>query len=633
MINRRRTSITAGAVLALAVTGLTWSATGNAIPGAMPGSSASCPEAYPSADLTLDEQVTGLTSAGVHKRNGHLVDSSVSPEPFTGEFRGVVEDNVVGDILIFEMQGSRITKADGSVDAGIWAGMSGSPVYAADGRLVGAVAYGFSDKQGSNFAGVTPAANMYAQLGRKNGEAPISARVRLSTSERRALRSQGLPAAPASAGLVRLNPRPTLTGGRGQVSRKLRAAAPRSAGGGAATQSQNIALVPGGNVAFAGSRGSMGLFTVGTVTAVCGDEVLAYGHPNALGWGANTMHGASTTFVQANAGESYKLANLAAPVGSQTYDGVHGVNGRLAATPTGTEVVVNTRANGGPSTSTRSTVSDPYWTGSISAEQTARDVTAALGVVTKGSVRLSWTIEVTRSNGQPGTVSGSSTVNATEELPLAVGQVIFEQVEAIALNLVEPITVRRVSVNADASASLSARQLRTLEVRTGGTWKALPRSGRLKITGKPKPIAVRVSATSVVGSKLAPTSKVFTFTPDPLAKKVMLMASTPQGWEVEDKFILPTDWNSLVASLRPSPTDTVTVSMETNSGTTSFQTWRTGNVVVGQVEGGIRYLKPAPKPGKKKVRAKAGTKKASTPTASTQKSGPQKIGAAARSLR
>jgi hypothetical protein len=41
--------------------------------------------------------------------------------------------------------------------------MSGSPVYAADGRLIGAVAYGLAGA--STIAGITPAADMYTQVG------------------------------------------------------------------------------------------------------------------------------------------------------------------------------------------------------------------------------------------------------------------------------------------------------------------------------------------------------------------------------------------------------------------------------------------------------------------------------------
>ena len=46
---------------------------------------------------------------------------------------------------------------------GIWQGMSGSPVYAEDGRLIGAVAYGMSWGP-SPVAGVTPFADMDTYL-------------------------------------------------------------------------------------------------------------------------------------------------------------------------------------------------------------------------------------------------------------------------------------------------------------------------------------------------------------------------------------------------------------------------------------------------------------------------------------
>ena len=75
-----------------------------------------------------------------------------SPDPFTGEVIGVLEDGIAPglDMVIVDLDSPAIQAA-----GGIWQGMSGSPVYAGDGRLIGAVAYGLAYGP-SPIAGVTP---------------------------------------------------------------------------------------------------------------------------------------------------------------------------------------------------------------------------------------------------------------------------------------------------------------------------------------------------------------------------------------------------------------------------------------------------------------------------------------------
>ncbi|MEJ7706221.1 MAG: hypothetical protein WKF82_02445 [Nocardioidaceae bacterium] len=95
----------------------------------------SCPQAIRVSGVTRDMPVHGLT-----------VTSGTTPDPFDGKVLGVLQDGIAPglDMIMVKLSGSEITDANGNVDKGIWAGMSGSPVYTDDGRLVGAVAYGLS---------------------------------------------------------------------------------------------------------------------------------------------------------------------------------------------------------------------------------------------------------------------------------------------------------------------------------------------------------------------------------------------------------------------------------------------------------------------------------------------------------
>src|SRR5688572_12561982 len=104
-----------------------------------------CPDAFPVADLAKGQPVDGLT-----------VSSGNVPDVFAGEVLGVVDDGIAPDL---DMIAVRLTSTEIDRVGGIWAGMSGSPVYAADGRLIGAVAYGLAFGP-SPVAGVTPAEEM-----------------------------------------------------------------------------------------------------------------------------------------------------------------------------------------------------------------------------------------------------------------------------------------------------------------------------------------------------------------------------------------------------------------------------------------------------------------------------------------
>ena len=81
----------------------------------------------------------------------------------------MLQDGIAPDVDMVMM---RLTSPEIDRVGGIWQGMSGSPVYAADGRLIGAVAYGLSWGP-SPVAGVTPFADMDTYLAaRQHRRAP-----------------------------------------------------------------------------------------------------------------------------------------------------------------------------------------------------------------------------------------------------------------------------------------------------------------------------------------------------------------------------------------------------------------------------------------------------------------------------
>ena len=80
------------------------------------------PRAYPVADL----------DAGRHRQRAHRVPRAPTPDGFTGEVLGVLEDGIAPERR-HDHDGARPHRRSTAV-GGIWQGMSGSPVYADDGR-------------------------------------------------------------------------------------------------------------------------------------------------------------------------------------------------------------------------------------------------------------------------------------------------------------------------------------------------------------------------------------------------------------------------------------------------------------------------------------------------------------------
>ncbi len=98
-------------------------------------------------DLVAGQDVNGLT-----------VVSGTTPVTFTGEILGVYEDGIAPGIPMVMARLDIAALGLPRVD-GIWQGMSGSPVYTADGDLIGAVAYGLAYGT-TDVAGITPFADM-----------------------------------------------------------------------------------------------------------------------------------------------------------------------------------------------------------------------------------------------------------------------------------------------------------------------------------------------------------------------------------------------------------------------------------------------------------------------------------------
>lgn len=282
---------------------------------------ADCPPIMATADLQ-----PGMTG------NALSVISGETPISFPIVILGVYENALAPgrDMIIIDMD-SPLPQAGG------WAGMSGSPVYVG-GRLVGSIAYGLAAGT-TGISGVTPAEDMVDLV---DGQTQPESVTLPASLQRRIAGQAGVSASAVPARLEQL-PLPLAMSGlsAGRMAALREAASsmglpyfPVQAGGGGTTQTAQ-SLQPGSNIAAALALGDVNAAAVGTLTAVCGDRLIAFGHPF-------TFEGATTLSMNTASAiavipdpifGSYKLANVGPVVGSFDTDRGAGIAGTVGDLP------------------------------------------------------------------------------------------------------------------------------------------------------------------------------------------------------------------------------------------------------------------------------------------------------------
>ena len=232
---------------------------------------------------------------------------------------------------------------------GILAGMSGSPVFV-EGKLVGALAYswGFAKEP---IAGITPIEEMLRLAAREPTRRRASGRgLSIGTRELApffAAEGPGLvlrdtlvaPFARAAGGLPLSIPLAVAgigAGGLGRVEPDLTRAGflPVQAGSLGSAAPPPPRLEPGSAVGVKLVRGDIELTATGTVTAVDGAQVLAFGHPLfGLGEVDLPLTGAQVETLMPSLMQSARVATPLGEVGALRQDRASGVVGRLGAKP------------------------------------------------------------------------------------------------------------------------------------------------------------------------------------------------------------------------------------------------------------------------------------------------------------
>lgn len=366
-----------------------------AVPVAAVGSA--CPTAVP-----MSEVKAGLTGTGL------TVSQGSTPQPFAVTVLGVLPNGIGAgiDLIVFQGQSPALDAA-----GGIWAGMSGSPVYTKDGRLLGAVSYGFTAAP-SKVGGITPAVSMMQLLKQPARSAAAAPRSNVALPEqlRGMLAAKGLAGAvPAGGGLSPLLVPLAVSGltatrlarlndGFERSGSPLRAYAGSSAPGSAAPAGSVFA---GSNFAAALSYGDTTEAAIGTTTAVCGGKALVFGHPLLFQGPTSLSAHAATAIavVRDDAMGSFKMATVGAIAGLVDQDRMAGLRAPLGPGPKGVVPIRSTVRSGTASRTATTWVTLDSWAATIVSEHLMANVDATFGQVGAGQATLGWTINGTRSGG------------------------------------------------------------------------------------------------------------------------------------------------------------------------------------------------------------------------------------------
>ena len=290
--------------------------------------------------LPLSQVKPGMKGRGKSVFQGQVV------EEFEAEILGVLENTQPKRSIILARLRGR-----GLESTGIIAGMSGSPVYI-DGKLIGAVAYGFSFSKEA-IAGITPIEEMLA-IGKAEPEAKTGAsqgptiREDFSQEELAAKFHESLAAGPrdraAGAAIAPLELPLVFSGFSAAAFEKARSFfAPlgfRAVRAGTGDQTRP-APPPAGPSVREGDAvgvqlvgGDLDVSAVGTVTYVDGSRVLAFGHPvynlGAVDYG---MTRASVIAVMPSLESSFKLAATGPVIGRFSQDRTPGAAGEVGVMP------------------------------------------------------------------------------------------------------------------------------------------------------------------------------------------------------------------------------------------------------------------------------------------------------------
>ncbi|WP_040683226.1 SpoIVB peptidase S55 domain-containing protein [Thermosinus carboxydivorans] len=395
---------------------------------------------------------------------GKTVVAGTQIEEFGVEVLGVMKDKgPSGDLILVRTYGDVIERT-----GGIAQGMSGSPVYI-DGKLVGAIAYGWSLTD-HRIGMVTPIADML-----KLWEMPDKANSWASPPLLADARPVATPVMAAGFGERAL----------AMLAEKLKPfnLVPYAVGSADPGASQDR-LEPGSAVGIELVRGDVSLGAIGTVTYVEGDKVLAFGHPFLKKGNTNFFLTDAYVFTTVKGVEnSFKVGVTGSLLGTINQDrgaGVAGITGRYPSVIP-VRIIVKDSSAGKTTDAAVQIVQDEQLAPILTATTVFNFIEKTMDRVGPGSARV--TFEVSGRNLPDETLRREnmfySPVNIGEA---AVGE-LYEALALVADNKFTPVELMDVKVNVDVTAE---RRTATIMEARANVATAKP-GDKIDITVKLKP--------------------------------------------------------------------------------------------------------------------------------------------------
>ena len=436
---------------------------------------------------------------------GWTVVKGDTPQPFKVEVIGVLKDGIGAgrDMVIIEVSDLPNQNVIGS--NGIWAGMSGSPVYV-NGKLLGAVSYGFTLAP-SPIGGLTPATDMMDLLdnpvaGQPKAKSAVKTKVSLSASQRKAMDARATAAVPRT-----LQQLPTPVSVSGLSSKRMASLQKTfdksgrsfitykgsSAGKPVSSANGPTAPVPGGNFAAVQIYGDLTIGGVGTTTAVCGDKVLAFGHPmdfaGKVSYGANNA--SALAIIKDDTFGSFKMANIGDNFGIVDQDRMAAIRATIGSGPVTTPITstITNLDNGKTRTGTTNSAV-PDYTAAATAYGLWANYDSIFDKWGKGLATSAWTIKGTRAGGKAFSVSRSNIWSDLGDPTIDPAIEAADAVNALTSNEYEPVKITSVTFKSSVKSAYQKYRITKVAVSVnGGKYKSVP-----SITVKPKAkLKVRVT--------------------------------------------------------------------------------------------------------------------------------------------
>jgi hypothetical protein len=346
------------------------------------------PTVFPEDQLTDGMQATGWT-----------VLKGTQPESFGVRILGVLTDAIApgDDVILVRAHGANIDAI-----GGMGPGFSGSPVYIND-ELVGSVSYGLGGD--AHYGALTPGQELVDVLMNPTARSAASAKtIRLTRADRRLVARDANTSIQAIGTSLAQIPIPLAVAGATneratELAKKLAkqgiSVEPYRAS--SSTSSSQLSggdpMVPGGVFTAALSYGSVAYAGIGTTTIVCGDYVVAFGHPFLFqGGGASGAMLDGTVIATIRGGHPFKIANIGGLRGSLDQDRLNGVRGVLGKRPKLTTLSSSIQNLDTGQTHTATTqVAMPRYLPYIAEDHVYSSILAALDS-RKGTDWITWTV-------------------------------------------------------------------------------------------------------------------------------------------------------------------------------------------------------------------------------------------------